>query len=298
MGNTDDLRYTGADETQAPGPADSIGRPQEDRTGFGRGPEGCDRQAEAGAEEARLKTGFKGLDSVFRFVHQSNQALNDGPSEHLTRPLVELYREGYVCLLIDFDFRPIGSGESCELTAVFYRDRLTVKLDRDFARPVDPHMHDVNAEGRRYDHSMLVRDCEIVEGAEVVTVPAKVWLYRRLQYSDEFRGKRWFFRSATNGLLKSIKRLSGREVNADIRQARVPHENAHGQVERVPKIVNNVPDDWRKLVVAKDVFTPRNPNDCTGLQVEVRDGLISLQLHKALQEVAKFSDMSFGPLYL
>jgi hypothetical protein len=216
----------------------------------------------------------------------------------LTRPLIELYREGYVCLLIDFDLRPFGGNNPCEFTAVFYRDGLTKKSDGDFPHPVNSHVNDVDAEHCWYDQPMFVRDSEIVEGTNVVAVPTKVWLYPRLEYGDEFRGKLWFFRSATNGLLKSVERLTGREVDVRIGKARVTHEDAYGQIKRVAKVMNGISDDRRELLMLKDFFTPRNPNDCTGLQIKVRDGLITLQLHKALQKVAKFSDMSFGPLYL
>ena len=43
---------------------DSAGRPKEGRRGSGRGPEGCDRQAEAGAEEAGLARGQVATEDV------------------------------------------------------------------------------------------------------------------------------------------------------------------------------------------------------------------------------------------
>ena len=142
-----------------------------------------------------------------------------------------------------------------------------------------------------------------MQGAEPKTLPVLVWFYPRFKYSDDLRGKlgsdRWFwFRSLTDGLLKVFSGISGGEVNSLIGQAGISAKDTHGKVEAVSEIVNHISDEWPEFSVIKSAFTSGNPGNPTGLQVKIRDGLISVQLNETLQKIVKVRDMCLGPLQL
>jgi len=250
----------------------------------------------------RLETGFENAERLFRYVLESNKAIHNFPVPKLPTPSIELYRQGKGCLVIDLDFRPLGTANLVELSTVFYRFRLGKEMGGNITA-TNLHVDHADPEKRWNNEPMLVEDCEIVEGSQPIPVPVFVWLYPRFKYSDNIRGKLggnggFWFKSLTDGLLKAFSGRSSGEGNACVWQAGVPAEDAHSKVEAVPEIVNYISDKWPEFIMVKSAFTSGDPGNPTGLKVKVRDGLISVELNKTLQEIVQVRDMCLGPLQL
>jgi len=166
-------------------------------------PEGRGGAAAAKARQKSLETNPHCVQGLFRDLVESSKRIFNGQELQWATNLIEGYRQGYICLLVDLNVRELGDEKPCEYTAVFYRQ------GRDAGIKWEPHAlrvdDDLTCPKHGWnDNPMLVGYREPVQGAQIMTVPTLIWLYPRFEYVDKILGKLWFFRSLCDSLSKAI----------------------------------------------------------------------------------------------
>jgi len=283
-----------AQEAETARTADSDRRLKKRNGGADCGPEGCGRQAEVGAEEAELETAPHCVHGVFRRLKEESKRRFDVQKSQRSR-VIEGYRQGDVCLLVDLDVRELGNEKPSEYTAVFYRQGRHPGVKR------QRHSFGANDDGACPEHGwdddpVLVHYREPVQGSQIMPVPTLVWLYRRFEYVDQILGKVWLFRSLCDGLLKGVRSVGGWEIDVLVGLSRISHDNGNREVQCISQIVNHVADDRREFIMREHLFSSHDPDNIPGLALEVRDDPINLKLHKTLQESVQLQNVRIGPL--
>lgn len=194
-----DRLYSSKDHaSQKPSPeeAHTVGRSEKGRCRSDRRAEGQYPKTEGQARTARtqnaqekLKTGRQILECAFCYVQEAIKAIYDLPSPKMrATAAIERYRQGYSCLLIDFNLRPLGGDKPCELTAISYRLGALPKRHGNLASPFNFHMNRLKTEDGWNNQPMLVKDCELVQGSQPKPFPPSYGSIRDFNTRTSFLG--------------------------------------------------------------------------------------------------------------